>query len=718
MKPIVPISAGFTPDIKGAGMMAGSLALLASKGVRIPMSACVTPRAYHLYIQDTGLEERMSMELGRKPLSGLKLEEIWDLSLRLRSMILNTPVPKVLRHEMISVLEGMYGDSFVTVYSSPAGDSLTARDIFGAPDKGKDVSGPYVILDAVKMAWASLWTDNALLSCRDHDRDPLSEATSVLVQERIHGERHGTVFSRCPGKDTLVLVESHGDRWFLERASGRIWSFEPALKGHDSVPVEPAAHVRDRAGMPDTKPILHEALLGEIHGLAVMAGESSGSPLAVDWVVRSGELFALRVRPDRCGKGHLRGRTFSCGPAGDIAPDKSGTKKYEAGARFLKDISDAAGACRDRDLSCLPDPVLADEIGERLSAYNTWKEKLFRAGIDLAHGMAMFGRIYNDAVRPVDPCEFMELLICGTKLRLRRTRLLKMMARLVRYDENLLMEPGKRFHEYGSTLTAGAGQGFTDLSVHRLHGMHGLNSPCVDERELMEKHPGRRDNRGASIDRLMEDFFSYIPQEERESVAEILYRARTDCMIREQAGIHLGRLKKFLDDALHEGRKRTAGRRDIHSSPEDVILGLRDRGHRPRIGDEAGNRGEDNPRFTARQIMGNPAGHGIAVGRARIMYGDEGILNFRKGEILVSDTIGPANAFVIPLADAVVIEKGGMLVHGALLAREYMIPCITGVSDATTLIRTGDLITVDGHLGIVTIEPGKRLKSEAAEGER
>ncbi|MRR39260.1 hypothetical protein EG829_32380, partial [bacterium] len=109
----------------------------------------------------------------------------------------------------------------------------------------------------------------------------------------------------------------------------------------------------------------------------------------------------------------------------------------------------------------------------------------------------------------------------------------------------------------------------------------------------------------------------------------------------------------------------------------------------------------------ARQIMGHPAGRGIAKGRARIMYGDEGILNFRKGEILVSDTIGPANAFVIPLADAVVIERGGMLVHGGLMAREYKIPCITGVSDATTLIRTGDRITVDGHLGIVTIEPGK-----------
>ena len=44
-----------------------------------------------------------------------------------------------------------------------------------------------------------------------------------------------------------------------------------------------------------------------------------------------------------------------------------------------------------------------------------------------------------------------------------------------------------------------------------------------------------------------------------------------------------------------------------------------------------------------------------------------------------------------------------MLIHGAIIAREYGIPCVTGVPDATRLIQTGDNITVDGYLGIVTI---------------
>jgi pyruvate,water dikinase len=61
--------------------------------------------------------------------------------------------------------------------------------------------------------------------------------------------------------------------------------------------------------------------------------------------------------------------------------------------------------------------------------------------------------------------------------------------------------------------------------------------------------------------------------------------------------------------------------------------------------------------------------------------------------------------FVVPLASAVVERRGGMLIHGAIIAREYGLPCVTGVVDLTTLIRTGDLLTVDGFLGVVTVGP-------------
>jgi pyruvate,water dikinase len=71
--------------------------------------------------------------------------------------------------------------------------------------------------------------------------------------------------------------------------------------------------------------------------------------------------------------------------------------------------------------------------------------------------------------------------------------------------------------------------------------------------------------------------------------------------------------------------------------------------------------------------------------------------------VLVCDAVDPNMTFVVPLAAAVVERRGGMLICGAIIAREYGLPCVTGVPDAVALISGGDRNTVDGYLGIVTL---------------
>ena len=105
----------------------------------------------------------------------------------------------------------------------------------------------------------------------------------------------------------------------------------------------------------------------------------------------------------------------------------------------------------------------------------------------------------------------------------------------------------------------------------------------------------------------------------------------------------------------------------------------------------------------ARQLIGQPAGPGIAKGKARVVQRHSDLADFKHGEVLVCDAVDPNITFVVPLAAAVVERRGGMLIHGAIIAREYGLPCITGIPDATTLIQTGEEITVDGYLGIVTL---------------
>jgi phosphoenolpyruvate synthase/pyruvate phosphate dikinase len=101
-----------------------------------------------------------------------------------------------------------------------------------------------------------------------------------------------------------------------------------------------------------------------------------------------------------------------------------------------------------------------------------------------------------------------------------------------------------------------------------------------------------------------------------------------------------------------------------------------------------------------RPIVG---GKGFALSR----LSEAGFAHFQHGDVLVCDAVDLNMTFVVPLAAAVAERRGGMLIHGAIIAREYGLPCITWVPDATNRIRTGNTITVDGYLGIVTLGDGK-----------
>jgi pyruvate,water dikinase len=104
-----------------------------------------------------------------------------------------------------------------------------------------------------------------------------------------------------------------------------------------------------------------------------------------------------------------------------------------------------------------------------------------------------------------------------------------------------------------------------------------------------------------------------------------------------------------------------------------------------------------------RQPVGRPAGPGIVKGRARVIRNTGQLADFKHGEVPVCDAVDPNMTFDVPLADGTVERRGGMLIHGAIIARGYGLPCVNGVPEATALIRTGDLLTVDGFLGMVVI---------------
>jgi pyruvate,water dikinase len=88
--------------------------------------------------------------------------------------------------------------------------------------------------------------------------------------------------------------------------------------------------------------------------------------------------------------------------------------------------------------------------------------------------------------------------------------------------------------------------------------------------------------------------------------------------------------------------------------------------------------------------------------------GTEGLDAVGAGEILVSRTTDVGLTPLFLVAAAVVTELGGPLSHAAVVAREYGVPAVVSVPGATTAIKTGDRLRVDGDRGIVEKVPETR----------
>ncbi len=112
--------------------------------------------------------------------------------------------------------------------------------------------------------------------------------------------------------------------------------------------------------------------------------------------------------------------------------------------------------------------------------------------------------------------------------------------------------------------------------------------------------------------------------------------------------------------------------------------------------------GDDEP-GSGETVRGRPASPGIYEGPARVVHGAAGIGRIREGDVLVADATSPAFNVVLPLLGAIVTDRGGILSHAAIVAREFGIPAVVGSDDATRRIPDGARVRVDGGAGEVTV---------------
>ncbi|MBD3291056.1 pyruvate phosphate dikinase PEP/pyruvate-binding protein, partial [candidate division KSB1 bacterium] len=221
---------------------------------------------------------------------------------------------------------------------------------------------------------------------------------------------------------------------------------------------------------------------------------------------------------------------------------------------------------------------------------------------------------------------------------------------------------------------------------------------------------------------LEQKLFDAIKPDRREEAEEALDIGRLSWRLRDDDNLLLNRIESQLLRALEEGayRLKKSGRlkANIEVNAEDakkIIHALRNSEITevilPQKNAEKYDEKKTSLHEKPRQLVGQPAAPGIITGKVRCIRDTADLGKFCRGEILVCDAIQPNMTHLVPLASAIIERRGGMLIHGAIIAREMGIPCVNGIPKVIELFNNGDVVTVDGNLGIVTIgEPEFELE--------
>jgi pyruvate,water dikinase len=110
------------------------------------------------------------------------------------------------------------------------------------------------------------------------------------------------------------------------------------------------------------------------------------------------------------------------------------------------------------------------------------------------------------------------------------------------------------------------------------------------------------------------------------------------------------------------------------------------------------------------QLTGSPVSPGVVEGRVRVVL-DPRKAGLLPGEILVCPGTDPSWTPLFLTAAGLIMEVGGMMTHGAVVAREYGIPAAVGVDRATLRLQTGQLVRLNGSSGVIELLEEQVLSS-------
>jgi pyruvate,water dikinase len=721
------------------GGKAARLAALARAGFAVTEGFCLTIEAYQRVVMSSHLDDVIRMELERKAFGDMRWEEIWDAALRIRSAFTSADFPQGIASEIANAIKVFPSQTSWAVRSTAPGEDSSQRSFAGLHESYLGVNGLTAILNAVRLVWASLWSDAAMLYRRELDLDPARSSMAVLLQPMRSESVSGVAFGRDPRQieadyalieavpglcSGLVDGEVDPDRWKLRRSSGEVIDYHP---GH-------------REGSRSTAPLLEPVHLASLTRHLGEFESLFGWPPDVEWTGRDERLTFLQVRPITALAEHpddKRAWYLTLRPGSD----RLRTLRQRVANELIPELEVLGRRLASEPLDDYSDEELAAALDERLALVGRWRQIYWDEFIPFAHGVRRLATYYNDAVRPEDPYEFVGLLRGEPLLAVRRNREIAELADEVRRNNSIKelllrasVQPGRDSQSWWASLLEQLrrlteGERFADRLANLFDQYLDLayGAQRLSERPELVLHSilelAESTDVGSQQTQVPQDssavvleqrLMEAVGSDRHEEAREVLDIGRISWRLRDNDNLLLSKVESQLLRAVHlaTDRLKRAGRLEPPAVADEnattvLIEALRD----PSAGSvklPAIKEAEEPAKTTLyaetpRQLVGQPAAPGLHTGRVRRVRTAQDLGRFQAGEVLVCDAIQPMMTHLVPLASAVVERRGGMLIHGAIIARELGVPCVNGVAAAVDMLRDGEIVTVDGHLGIVTV---------------
>ncbi|GAB4309479.1 MAG: hypothetical protein Kow0019_06530 [Methanobacteriaceae archaeon] len=720
-------------DIEKVGSKTKNLNLLLNNGFKVPEGFCISTDAYKAFVNENKLYNKIEMEISRKKFEDMRWEEMWDASLRIRSSFLKAEIPSYIKDQITEKIRTYPENLKFSVRSSSPAEDSEKTSFAGIHESYINISGIKDILESIKLVWASLWSDRAILYREELELDSYNSSIAVLIQKMEKRPVSGLAFSREPtgiNSDQMIieavdgllsqLVDNvkEGDKWVIDRKTHKIISHKKSDEYKD--------------------PLLTDDEIRTLINSILNIEDVFGYPVDVEWTGIREDFTVLQTRPITSLEDENSQRQWYLTLTPNFENLKALADRVEN--NLIPELIKTGKKLAREKSEDLSKKELARALKKRASCYFKWKDIYWDDFIPFAHGIRNLGTYYNDLVRPDNPYEFMELLKNSNLIAAQRDEKIKILADYLYKNselksninniisnkfkgknliKNLLSiknenEVNYRFvTDFMELLddymdVAYENQSFKDYPELVLNNIY----------QLSENSPIKKQSiTGKSV---LDKLYKAAGESRKTEVDEVLRIGRLSWKLRDDDNILLGKIESQLitymklaaELLIKEGRIEHG----VELVPEDwrkIYNGLLD-GKKTQITltKKETETAKEKPReLKPRQLVGQPSSPGIVTGRARIINSFQDFSKIRSGDILVCDAIQPQMTFLVSMAAGIVERRGGMLVHSSIIAREMGIPAVNGVGDATFLIKNGDMVTVNGYLGLVIIgEPEFNLE--------